>query len=245
MAASHPIKSKTCIQCRTEKPVDEFGLQGLPSGARRNICKSCGIERQRKWRARRRPARVITPHPDILGVRFEDIPGFPGYLAGDDGSIWSSRVIGGRAGTRDCHWRKLTGCPRFGRDNKYLAVTLTGQDGKRRMFAIHRLVLIAFVGPCRTGEEGCHYDGDARNNCLSNLRWDTHEANCQDSARQGVLGGGRGERNRHAKLEESDIPEIMKLHRLGMSYRAIAGKFGVGRMAIGRIVTGETWKHLA
>lgn len=50
---------------------------------------------------------------------------------------------------------------------------------------IHRLVLEAFVGPCPTGMEGCHNNGDPTDNRLANLRWDTHAENQRDILRHG------------------------------------------------------------
>jgi len=62
---------------------------------------------------------------------------------------------------------------------------LNGGKGTSRSYRIHRLVLAAFVGPCPPGLEGCHYDGDPKNNALTNLRWDTYEANRADMRRHG------------------------------------------------------------
>ena len=67
----------------------------------------------------------------------------------------------------------------------HMAVGLK-RNGKRRTVRVHRLVLEAFVGPCPEGMEGCHNDGDASNNALSNLRWDTSSANKQDMIRHGT-----------------------------------------------------------
>jgi hypothetical protein len=50
---------------------------------------------------------------------------------------------------------------------------------------VHRLVLEAFVGLPPDGMEGCHNDGNKRNNQLSNLRWDTRSANARDKGRHG------------------------------------------------------------
>lgn len=41
---------------------------------------------------------------------------------------------------------------------------------------VHRAVLEAFVGPCPEGKEGCHRDGDVRNDAASNLYWGTRPA---------------------------------------------------------------------
>lgn len=59
------------------------------------------------------------------------------------------------------------------------------RGGRRENHLIHRLVLTAFVGPCPEGMEGCHWNDDASDNRLSNLRWDTHSANTQDKLRNG------------------------------------------------------------
>lgn len=65
-------------------------------------------------------------------------------------------------------------------------VTLFGQTKKdRKHFAVHRLVLSAFVGPAPAGLFGCHYDGIPSNNHVSNLRWDTPAGNMQDKFRHG------------------------------------------------------------
>lgn len=60
------------------------------------------------------------------------------------------------------------------------------QDGKQSTRLVHHLVLEAFVGPRPVGMEACHGDGDASNNTLSNLRWDTHRENEADKLRHGT-----------------------------------------------------------
>lgn len=59
--------------------------------------------------------------------------------------------------------------------------------GKRygRGYFVHRLVLLAFVGPCPVGMECCHANDVPGDNRLSNLRWDTHSANGHDKVRNG------------------------------------------------------------
>lgn len=60
------------------------------------------------------------------------------------------------------------------------------RDGSVKHRRVHRLVLQAFVGPCPDGMEGCHNDGDATNNQIGNLRWDTSLSNSLDMARHGT-----------------------------------------------------------
>jgi hypothetical protein len=56
------------------------------------------------------------------------------------------------------------------------------RNGKRKTkyLAIHRAVLLAWVGPCPPGMQACHNDGNPANNRVENLRWDTHAANQRD-----------------------------------------------------------------
>ncbi|WP_454113585.1 HNH endonuclease [Microbacterium maritypicum] len=63
---------------------------------------------------------------------------------------------------------------------------LLWRDGKEQGMYVHRLVLMAFVGPCPEGMEGCHNDGDPANNGLDNLRWDTRAGNTADSLTHGT-----------------------------------------------------------
>ena len=58
-------------------------------------------------------------------------------------------------------------------------------NGKQRFTYVHRLMAAAFIGPCPDGMEVCHNNGDAFDNRIENLRYDTHAANQQDMVRHG------------------------------------------------------------
>jgi hypothetical protein len=59
------------------------------------------------------------------------------------------------------------------------------RSSERRTFAISTLVLRAFVGEPLPGMEACHGDGNAANDALGNLRWDTSSENNYDIVRHG------------------------------------------------------------
>ena len=86
--------------------------------------------------------------------------------------------------------------------NGYLYLCLKQADGKKKMRLAHRLVLEAFVGPCPQGQEACHRDGNAANNELSNLRWDTHLANCQDRDERRALSSEQAKQAKDLRADE-------------------------------------------
>ena len=114
-------------------------------------------------------------------------------------------------------------------------------DGSKKDFGVHRLVLLAFVGPCPDGMECCHYDGNPSNNRQNNLRWDTKWSNMEDSKRHGTFALGK------SKLTEEQVLEIRKLYREGESKTImtdLAKKFGLALGTIHPLIKGKTWSHL-
>ena len=55
----------------------------------------------------------------------------------------------------------------------------------------------------------------------------------------------KGEKQHLAKIKESDIPNIRKLHLDGVSFTEIGKKYKVNRTTIARIIRGKTWKHVS
>lgn len=119
-----------------------------------------------------------------MGEReWKPIPGYPIYEASDDGQIRSiSRVRRTGRHMVPRQFPSVVLSPTITYDG-YEQVALSAPDGKRRSHTVHRLVLMAFAGPCPDGMEGCHNDGNRRNNHVSNLRWDTRLANVADRQR--------------------------------------------------------------
>lgn len=124
------------------------------------------------------------------------------------------------------------------RDRKYLMVSLYNPNiQKTRSFSIHRLVLLAFKGMPPLGHVGCHNDGNARNNILSNLRWGTPQHNSDDARRHGTL--LFGERCEHSKLTWEQASQIRESEEITSE---LAKRFGVKPDTIRCIRRGRTWK---
>lgn len=128
-------------------------------------------------------------------------------------------------------------------EHGHLKIGLVGDDGEQRFYLMHRLVLEHFVGPCPKGREACHNDGDPTNNCVRNLRWDTHKANQEDMVRHGHT--RRGSANPQSVLSENDVIFIRKhcqpRHPL-FSRSALAKRFHVSRTAIYLVVRNRNWR---
>jgi NUMOD4 motif/HNH endonuclease len=108
---------------------------------------------------------------------------------------------------------------------------------------VHILVCTAFNGlKSNTKYEVCHRDGNKLNNNPSNLRWDSHKSNSEDSVKHAVL--LRGTRHRSAKLTEGKVREIRKLITQGISHRELAAKFNVSPSSIYLIIKRTNWAWL-
>lgn len=107
---------------------------------------------------------------------------------------------------------------------------------------VHTMVLEAFVGPRPDGCEGCHFNGNAAENNVANLRWDTRVGNMADAKRHGTL--ARGERHGRSKLWEQDVRAIRERAASGEKARVIASAFGVSESAVSLIKLGRKWAHV-
>lgn len=175
-------------------------------------------------------AHVRLSLPETPGVEYRHIENFPGYIIGSDGTVWSQKD--GLA------WKKMV--IRLMDGHLYV---LLYRDKKQRMCWIHRLLLEAFVGPCPTGMECRHLDGDGTNNALSNLVWGTHFENMQDMIRHGIT--RPGELSPSAVLSEPKVRTIMLSLASGEGASDLARQYGVSAATIDAINHGRTWKHLS
>lgn len=170
---------------------------------------------------------------------WKEVPGFEGrYEVSSIGRIRSlPRVLNNGRG---CPGGVLRATQRGGR---YFYVML-GKDGTRHYFAVHHLVLMAFVGPRSEGMEGCHFNGDSGDNSIENLRWDTSKGNHKDRIRHGRTGTVWGERHHATKLTDDSVRRIRALVSNGAIQRRVAEQFGVHPATICEIMKGKKRAHV-
>ena len=153
---------------------------------------------------------------------------FPGYFAGEDGRIYSTR------GRWSNDIKPLAGGPN---GSGYFNVILM-RDGVRFTRMIHTLICEAFHGLRPSGPyEVSHKDGNKKNNIPSNLLWETKVEN---RARRLVHDGGDyGTRNSRALINEDQLISIRHLLVEGnLTHKAIGEQFGVSRAFISKIKGG-------
>ena len=163
--------------------------------------------------------------------------GFPGYQVGDDGFVWSRLASKkGPAGV----WRRMGPKGRVGRPYIILC-----NGPQRKGYAIYQLVLLAFVGPCPNGMEPCHQDGNYHNNCLTNLRWDTHANNERDKKMHGT--SPAGENNGNTRLTDAQIHKLHDLWENGWSRKRLALKYSISKGYVDILLRGDgrrnVWKE--
>jgi hypothetical protein len=112
------------------------------------------------------------------------VPGYEGvYEVSDLGRVRSvDRTVTGRAGSP----RPLRGKILRPYMSRGYEIIQLARFGRREYRPVHRLVLLAYVGPPPLGHEACHGDGDRVNNRLANLRWGTKSENMQDKLLHGT-----------------------------------------------------------
>lgn len=166
------------------------------------------------------------------------VPGYPGYEISSDGNVSSlDRII------YDPRWAKHRNYP--GRiltpvktKTGYLRVKL---GGGHHGIGIHRLVAVAFIGPCPDGMQICHNDGDKTHNMVSNLRYGTPSDNAQDRIRHGHQVDKRGERHHGAKLTSKQVKAIRASDE---PLKTLSMQYAISCQQISKIRLGQRWRHL-
>ena len=157
---------------------------------------------------------------------WRDIPGHPGYQVSDCGQV-RSRWMHGPGEKLSEVWHPVK--PKPTREG-HLQVRL-----RRVGHYVHRLVLLAFVGPCPEGLIGLHNNDNPKDNRLVNLSWGTRKQNVADRFRnKGVV----LEDNLFVeKLTQSEKQKAWFLRKHeGLSYQEIGRRFGVTRQLVARAV---------
>lgn len=140
---------------------------------------------------------------------FKAIPGFEGrYQVSDKGRV--KTLNRGKIGT------KLMSLVSDGHGYK---VVKLGKN--RQIFRVHRLVMLAFVGPCPEGLQVDHINGIRDDNRPENLRYVTQKENSQYAVQRRGGGWGCFIANRPPEMEKKRL-ENMRASLKGVAHRGSA-----------------------
>lgn len=188
--------------------------------------------------------RHCTPKP--VQFKLLDFIADRGYCVDNEGNVWtrrSKRIV------RDNKGRIVRSIPILSDTWKKMKQNISSRgyhliclwsNKKMKTCLVHRLVLLAFIGPCPQGMECRHLDGNKDNNNLDNLRWGTCDENVQDRIDHNRT--CPGEKNVNAKLTWKEAEEIRQIYAAGgISQRKLANKYGVNKRAVWNIVNNKGW----
>ena len=167
---------------------------------------------------------------------YRPIQGSPFYLVGRDGSIWSCKGRGPKPGV--IPWTQV----KTRVHNGYRIAKLSVQTNIVSTFAVHRLVLEAFSGPCPHGMCCRHLDGNRANNSAENLRWGTVSENAADRKLHGTEIMGVATHN--AKFTDDDIRSMRQRRANGERVLDLASEYGIHKVHMSKILNRHIWRHV-
>lgn len=127
---------------------------------------------------------------------------------------------------------------------KEVSIYLTPSVGK--MFYVHRLVAMAFIGELPDECEVNHKDGNKANNNLQNLEIVTPSENrlhAYHGLKKGI-GVYKGSNHGMSKLNEEKVLKIRELYDGGKMPSELCIEFKVPYSTMCKICYRQTWKHI-
>jgi len=173
--------SRICKVCHIDKPLEQLSKDNKNRIGRKNICKICANNLNKKYRPistrikkePKHPKQYEPPkHTPIIGEKWKSMIGFAGkYLISDHGRVFGFA-------------KNNTLNPRDRKGYKQIKVIV---NGKNKKIMIHRLVGLHFIHNPGNKPQINHIDGNKSNNHHSNLEWCTGKENIEHAVKTGLF----------------------------------------------------------
>jgi hypothetical protein len=173
---------------------------------------------------------------DSWAETWKQVPGLDGYEVSDYGNFRPYYKKGNHKSKRTDFPRSLS---QFTSSTGYRTVNLAIPESNPRVHStrhIHRMVMLAFVGPCPEGKEVAHLNGNPSDNRLSNLAYVTHRENESHKIAHGTV--PRGERNGAVVLQGWQVAEIRYLASMSVPQGKIAALFDMDHKRVSEVLAG-------
>lgn len=171
-----------------------------------------------------------------MDIEWRVIPGFSRYEVSSEGEIRSVKTQ---------RLRKLTNL------RGYRTTTLINDAGAQKGVFVHRLVLLAFVGP--SSLQANHINFNRADNRLENLEYVTQQENLKHSRNAGRFpkvtnpsgfngtACRKGEAHSRARLSAADVMEIRSSN---LSTKELSVKFKISTGYVNQLKKRKSWTHL-
>lgn len=168
-------------------------------------------------------------------IKWAAVVGFPQYQVSNEGQVRRRENglprSGRRAGDSLTPWSDKHGY-------QWVCLCAGRTKAKRR---VHRLVAEAFIGaPPRAGLHVAHWDGNPRNNLVSNLRWATARENAEDRWRHGTQTSG-GLSHASALTDDQARSIRERYIKTAAAPAILAKEYGVSDSTIRNCLRGRTY----
>jgi len=162
-------------------------------------------------------------------VRKKEIKGYPGYLACENGFIYSKKT-------------KRFLKPHLSKYG-YFTVCLC-KNNIKKTYRVNRIIAETFLDNPENKPQVNHINGIKTDNTVKNLEWVTASENQKHASANNLYNCRKGANNGNSRFKESEIVKIRQMYSSNLTQKEIAKIFKTTQSTISGIVRGHVWGHL-
>lgn len=189
-------------------------------------------------------SRLDIEHPktgkNTKEVIYKDIPNWPGYIASNEGKIYSVKIIGGRGALDYNHPHEMV--PRL--VNGGYHIYLRNNTAKKKAFNVSRIIWETFRGTIPNGYVIDHIDCNRTNNHIENLQCISYSDNTKRAYGLTRKTFTNGAINGNCVTNTKDVGSILYEYSKGCTQQQLVDKYGISQKQVSRIINKKAWKYI-